>query len=35
MLQGASLTQMTWQLPVIATWLAGSFVLAMKLFRWR
>lgn len=35
MLQGTRLTDMTWQLPVIAVWLIGSFLLALKLFRWR
>ncbi len=35
MLQGTTITQMTWQIPVIAGWLVVSFLLAMKLFRWR
>lgn len=35
MLQGTRLTEMTWQLPVVGAWLVGSFVLALKLFRWR
>jgi ABC-type polysaccharide/polyol phosphate export permease len=35
MLQGARLTEMSWQVPVIGVWLVGSFVLALKLFRWR
>ncbi|HET8547625.1 MAG TPA: ABC transporter permease, partial [Bryobacteraceae bacterium] len=35
MLQGMPIGQMRWQLVVIACWLAGSFTLALKLFRWR
>jgi ABC-2 type transport system permease protein len=35
MLQGTRLMEMSWQVPVIATWLIGCFVLALKLFRWR
>jgi ABC-2 type transport system permease protein len=35
MLQGTRLTEMWWQVPVIAGWLVGSFLLAMRLFRWR
>jgi len=35
MLQGTRLTEMWWQVPVIAAWMGVSFVLAMKLFRWR
>jgi ABC-type polysaccharide/polyol phosphate export permease len=34
-LQGERIGAMTWQLPVIVTWLVGSFVLALKLFRWK
>jgi ABC-type polysaccharide/polyol phosphate export permease len=35
MLQGAGLVEMNWQLPVIGAWLVGSFVFALRLFRWR
>jgi ABC-type polysaccharide/polyol phosphate export permease len=35
MLQGTPVSQMGWQLAVIAAWLAGCFLLALKLFRWR
>jgi ABC-2 type transport system permease protein len=35
MLQGANLLQMTPQLAVLGVWLLGSFVVALKLFRWR
>lgn len=35
MLQGAGLLEMNWQLPVIGAWLVGSFVFALRLFRWR
>jgi ABC-type multidrug transport system permease subunit len=35
MLQGASLTQLTPQLGVLAAWLVACFALALKLFRWR
>jgi ABC-2 type transport system permease protein len=35
MLQGTRLFEMTWQVPVIGAWLAGSFFLAMRLFRWK
>ncbi len=35
MLQGTSLAQMHWQIPVIAGWLVGGFFLAVRLFRWK
>jgi ABC-type polysaccharide/polyol phosphate export permease len=35
MLQGMTLSDMPLQLTVIAAWLGGCFVLALKLFRWR
>lgn len=35
MLQGLPLTAMTWQIPVLSVWLAGCFVLALWLFRWK
>jgi ABC-2 type transport system permease protein len=35
MLQGARLAHLTGELAVICAWLVGSFVVALKLFRWR
>lgn len=35
MLQGARITELTWQIPVMICWLIGSFGVALKLFRWR
>jgi ABC-type polysaccharide/polyol phosphate export permease len=35
MLQGVRLTEMAWQVPVVGLWLAASFFIAMRLFRWR
>lgn len=35
MIQGAPLTQMSWQLLVMAVWMVLSFFLALRLFRWR
>ena len=35
MLQGVQISEMSWQLPVMVCWLLLSFVLALKLFRWR
>jgi ABC-type polysaccharide/polyol phosphate export permease len=35
MLEGATLTGIAGQLGIIAAWLAVSFILALKLFRWR
>ena len=35
MLQGIGLAGLTWQLPVMLTWLVVGFGLALKLFRWR
>jgi ABC-type multidrug transport system permease subunit len=35
MLQGASLDAIWWELAIMLGWLAVSFVLALKLFRWK
>ena len=35
MLQGASLSNLVPQLGILGAWMAASFVLALKLFRWR
>jgi hypothetical protein len=35
MLRGAGPGQLLPELAVIAIWLVGSFLLAMRLFRWR
>jgi ABC-type multidrug transport system permease subunit len=35
MLQGTSMTQMGWQLGVLAGWLVAGFLVALRLFRWR
>jgi ABC-2 type transport system permease protein len=35
MLQGATLSQVAPQIGVLSAWLAGCFLLALKLFRWR
>jgi len=35
MLQGAGFTQIGAELAIVAAWLVGTFVLALKLFRWR
>ena len=34
MLEGSTLAQLAPELAIIAAWLAGSFVLALRLFRW-
>jgi ABC-type polysaccharide/polyol phosphate export permease len=35
MLQGMSLGQQTTQMAILLTWLVMSFVIALRLFRWR
>src|SRR5437667_10188316 len=35
MLEGASLADVAWRLGLLALWAVGTFVLAMKLFRWQ
>jgi hypothetical protein len=35
MLQGTRLLEMRWQLAVIVAWLVVSFIVALRLFRWR
>jgi ABC-type multidrug transport system permease subunit len=35
MIQGASVTQLNWQIAVMTGWLLFSFFVALRLFRWR
>jgi ABC-2 type transport system permease protein len=35
MLEGAAMTHFTGEMAIIAAWLAGSFLIALGLFRWR
>jgi len=35
MLEGAGLAQLTGELGIVGAWLAASFVVALKIFRWR
>jgi hypothetical protein len=35
MLQGATLPSVSIELAIVAAWMVGSFLLALKLFRWR
>jgi ABC-type polysaccharide/polyol phosphate export permease len=35
MIQGLSMTQLTWQIAVMMCWLVLGFFVALRLFRWR
>jgi len=35
MLEGASLAQVAPELAIVVAWMVGSFVIALKIFRWQ